>query len=205
MSQPSVTSKIEDLTPRLKRKAQYVSNKSSQMDADDAFQEMVVSILEHAESDPDFIKQTDAYIINQAAWDTGHVARSYRTYSRYNLPDLEIGRDQDDCPQTIIDITPDSFDLEADVLEMIEMESLAVAIRHLTPENSTLVTLLYKGYNNLEIAAEMGISPSAVSQRKGTIRRQLASFMTSTDSDNQQNFSEPPCLAKEATQLRTAF
>jgi RNA polymerase sigma factor (sigma-70 family) len=177
MTSEAVASKIESLSPRLQRKARVIAHKSDQVDVDDAYQDMVLSILERSEHSPDFVEQTDSYITQQAAWDASHVARSGRIYRKYNAVPVEFTDDEGDTIN-LIDITPDPTDVEAETLESLEMKSLAAAIKALAPDNRQVVIMLYQGYSNKEIAEKMGISPAAVSQRKGTIRKHLEPFVT---------------------------
>lgn len=175
----AVASKIEKISPKVRHISQIVANASPEHDADDIFQESVLWLLEQAEKDPSIVEQTDAYVIWGATTTGGkHAARASRTYTRYVQAEPRVENDDEDEDIEWIETLADSSnDPEARFIENEEISALASAIAQLTPANQKLVTMLYNGFNQNEIADALGISKGAVSQRKATVERQLAELL----------------------------
>jgi len=175
----AVASKIEKISPKVRQIARIVANASPEHDADDIFQESVLWLLEQEEKDPSIVEQTDAYVIWGATTTGGkHAARASRTYTKYVHSEPAVEQDEDEENIDWIETLADNSNNPEEVfIENEEISHLAEAITQLTPANQKLVTMLYNGYSQNEIADALGISKGAVSQRKATVERQLAELL----------------------------
>ena len=167
MNQPQIHTRIVELAPRLIAYSHFIH---SPLDSADIQQEMALALLERDQVDPAFSVQEPSYLAWYATWQAKHAAGKARTYAGHIQPvddaQMEIilcGKsDEDDDPARIAE-------------KQEEMEMLLAQVATLTPENQAVIRMTYLGYSTKEIAAELGISPPAVSQRKKTIRRNIAS------------------------------
>lgn len=159
-----IDERLDNLTPRIFAYSNFIH--SPELDRDDIRQEMYLALLEKTEADPTFLDNNDSYMAWFATWMAKHAADSARAYAGYVIDGddetLEIilsGHDDEQC------------DPAAVAEQNEEMEELLAQIGALTPENQTVVKMVYLGYSNNEIAARLNISPAAVSWRKKNVIR----------------------------------
>lgn len=140
------------------------------LDADDIFQAMCFKIWYMANRVPEFLARGDAYLF-KTAWNEGlQMLRSERRYSLH----IEIPAEaRDEEPETEFEL-PDTSSLpEALVLTGTDNELLAEAIHSLPAKTQTICKLLYAGRKPAEIAQELGVSRSHVSQTVGRIQEKF--------------------------------
>jgi RNA polymerase sigma factor (sigma-70 family) len=85
--------------------------------------------------------------------------------------------DEDEDIDWIETLADTSNNPEEMFVENEEMTRLSQAILTLSPANQKIVSMLYQGYNQNEIAETLGIGKSAVSQRKAKIESQIAQWL----------------------------
>ena len=100
-----------------------------------------------------------------------------------------------ECERYLIGIGAQGFDLSIDDMRVDEMEDrnlvveeldnileidrakkIRIAIDEMDDISKRIISMLTEGYKQKEIAREMGISPSALNQRLGVIRKKLEKF-----------------------------
>ena len=100
-----------------------------------------------------------------------------------------------ECERYLIGIGAQGFDMSIDDMRLDEMEDrnlvveeldnileidrakkIRIAIDEMDDISKRIISMLTEGYKQKEIAREMGISPSALSQRLGVIRKKLEKF-----------------------------
>jgi RNA polymerase sigma factor (sigma-70 family) len=169
---------LDRLTPKLRSIAYRIAqgDPSGVLDPDDIFQEMAIVLLERSEKDPEFLNQKDAYILVTCAHNGGtHKVRSSRTHYHHYAYTTES---TDDAFDDIIDLIPSREPSpEKQVIDLEEIRAISAAYLALTPENQQVVKLLYLGDRQTEVAAVMGITPAAISQRKQVIARTFAEYL----------------------------
>lgn len=165
--------KLIDLQPRITRSAAY--NETDRTSADDIAQEIYLDILERAAKNPSLYEQTDAYILWQSVRNGGgHAVRSETRYAAH-LQSVSAAADEDGEEMDWYEVTPGSSPDPAEAAELDEtLAEIIEGIYKLSPENKQIVSMLYLGYSESEIAAKLGVSRPAITQRKATIRKQLS-------------------------------
>jgi DNA-binding NarL/FixJ family response regulator len=71
----------------------------------------------------------------------------------------------------------DTFSPEDGLVEKEAQDAITYILSNFSPDNQTLVKMLYAGYAKSEIADKLHISRPAVSQRIQTITKQFASLV----------------------------
>lgn len=177
-TEAAASTRVAALYPVIQRKAAYLAGEL--LDADDVAQDMSLRILERTAADPDRLNQTDAYLMGDAWNNQRHALRSAVTESR-RLTDAALVDDTSDDDEegggvfiTVIDETADP-ETAAENAEVDE--ALYRTILSLSPTNRKVVAMLYSGHTEVQIARTLGITRSAVSQRKTTIARALSAAL----------------------------
>lgn len=176
-TEAAASTRVAALYPAIQRKAAYLAG--DLLDADDVAQDMSLRILERAAVDPSRLNQTDAYLLGDAWNNQRHALRSAVTESR-RLTDAALVDDTSDDEEgggmfiTVIDETADP-ETAAENAEV--NEALYRAVLSLSPTNRKVVAMLYSGHTEVQIARTLGITRSAVSQRKTTIARALSAAL----------------------------
>jgi RNA polymerase sigma factor (sigma-70 family) len=146
-----------------------VYSTSTVFDAEDLFQQMIVTLLERDAADPNFSKQNDSYIL-----DAGRKAvclpalKRARIEVKYTLaePVTEDGEYFFDT------IAGPGVNPEAAVIRLEEVKALAKATRSLTKRETEVIGLIASGVPSKTIAADFGINKAAVSiHRSNAIRK----------------------------------
>lgn len=138
------------------------------VEADDLASEMVLAILERAAEQPDFLAQTDAYIVNYGAWKARDWAKRQTTFNARELQDDPVSDDLDG----------------ATLLEMIEADNwddtdrgLAIeqAMDDLSEMDQEICAGLASGYSVRDIAPSVGCSvPTVYNHMRGNIAEALS-------------------------------
>jgi len=199
---PRLDSRITSLFPRLNRIARYLAHPGLEYTADDLYQEMALTILDRSAGDSTFLDQRDGYLLQCASWDARNVAAKGRTYNRLVAAEWFLAvrsAAADDGDEISLlelfadpDLTPEEHYLQTE-----QLEELAAAAASLSPSNQKIVGLIAIGYNWAEIADQLGVSRSAVSQRKNIIARQLSTVVwnSAPTGDPRQNLPSAPGAA----------
>lgn len=162
----AIHERIQGLAPRLIAYSRFIN--SPELDQEDVQQEMYAALLERGAKDPDFAGQRDAYLVRYATWSAKHAASRTYTYDSHVQRETLEGADP---LETITDYTTDPAEI---VERNLQLESLIEQLQALSPENQTVVKMIYLGYSESEISDELHISRPAVSQRKKTIQSQIS-------------------------------
>jgi len=165
--------RFEDLSPRLQRRSRSLAHTCNEHTADDLYQDMAVSYLVRTQRQPEFASQTDAYIFTDLTWDAQNVAEKGRTYNRYMDSEHIFSDDEGDEVSSFELIASGEPNPEDSYIDTEAIEALSAAILTLTPENQQIVKMIYLGYSQVEIAAQLGVSKPAITQRKATIEKAL--------------------------------
>lgn len=167
----SISDRINTLLPKLQIAALKIGGAS---EYEDVYQSMIVSLIDRADEAPEFAQQSDAYLMQFATWRGQNLGVTYRKHIQ---EDCIFSNDEDDETTSLVEMSAITLTTPEDLL--VEDETaveLLDLVASLTPENQKIVKMLYAGYSKTEIAASMGISKPAVSQRVATIGKQFSSF-----------------------------
>jgi len=170
-----LSARIETLSSKLHTVARSVEGTLSEYTADDLFQTICLKLTERCTIDPAFLDRPAAEWITFANWRARSKADSGRRYTRY-IDSETLVTDDDGEEDSLFDSLPSPTCTNPED-SMIQMEVYGTLKAHLSESNLKLVNMLYQGYSQQEIAAELGICESAVAQRKQTIARQLAQVL----------------------------
>jgi RNA polymerase sigma factor (sigma-70 family) len=148
---------IDDLQPYLERIAYKITTHYyPQLDPQDVLQEMNLSLLERAESDPSFLDQAPGYLSRFAAW---------------------RGRDfckcqYDDQRQASLEGYPQLVDVEPDPDRALQVRA---ALDQLDEQDQAIALAIGAGYTQTEIAASLGYaSYRGLHRAMARIRQALA-------------------------------
>jgi RNA polymerase sigma factor (sigma-70 family) len=169
--------RIENLSRRIRRVSRYQQFQTSILDHDDVEQEMALRVLEHAESHPNYLEQTDAYILKDAYYAGLQSRRKEVVYMSYVHEEDDITAvrpSDDDMDMEVFELIPaEEITPEEAAIMREEIKKIEKAVANLSPTNQIIVKMLLEGYSESEIADELKISRPAVSQHKQTIIRQM--------------------------------
>jgi len=162
----------ERLTTKLQKRikgAAYNVARQYNADPDDVEQDIILAILERYVGEPEFLNQTDAYIVNHGAWrarDTLH-----RQLVQANRCQEDVPLDNDDPnSSTLLDTIPSTPWPEIEL--GMDIES---ALAPLNRQNQNIARMLATGHNATEISAKVGISYKTVYNRmRGPIATALS-------------------------------
>ena len=174
---------LSAITPTLNAVARKFA--SDEIPQEEVFQNMILGILEKADRSPEFLEvkagyteeQRNRYVVNYAAWIARAGICKQNVYHRYvgNLGDILVNPDPDDNDDDdpTENISGDSINPEAALVQNEKAARIMDALKDLGPENQTIVMMTFRGYSNKEVAATLKISPAAVSQRRKQIREKF--------------------------------
>jgi RNA polymerase sigma factor (sigma-70 family) len=178
-------SKLEELSPRLTAIAKKVSNYGL-VDWEDLLQTMCAEIIKHQMVDDSFFAQKDAFILKYGEFVARHEVQKARVYLKYvDEEGCEIDpEDGDENEVYSLDLVIDREKIQQTILNVereVENSELRDVILEgcdfLSESNIQIVTMLYMGYRQVDIAKELGISKPAVNQRIKTIASTLQGFV----------------------------
>lgn len=173
-----------DLLSKIARTARFQPT-AGIIDTDDCQQEMTLRLINRLDQDPERLNDTPSRLICDAtrngAW---KAARSEWIYAKYvrgeaGLPVACADDDDDDFYPGIEDFAADpGVSPEEAVIRREHYEIYTQVIDSLTPANKILVQMLSQGESESHIAAALGISRPAVTQRKKTVEKYLKAALT---------------------------
>lgn len=182
---PDLVSRTNDLLPRMKYAAASIY--SSQpvpglVQFDDIMQTMALRIIERAKQIPDLLEQTDAYIMIDATRNAGYrICNSEAIYLQHVTTEdiYPVTSDEEESQTTIFEVIPSEvMNPEEAAIEHQLAEALGEAIKNLTPGCREVVALSAAGLTDTQIAMRLGVSKSAISQRRALIRKNLKQFLS---------------------------
>lgn len=193
----TLSTRIETIAPTLCQRVGIISRNDNARNpynqtmaapepADDLYQQAVLTIIERAETNPEFLNQNDFYIVQAGVWAASHQVEKQQVIERHtwedsgNNPenwDCELGTDAVEVNDWSINELIDSIiDPEEAVIRSEHLRNLIDAVRRLSPDNQAIVKMLGEGIPESKIAEALHISRPAVSQRKKTIAANLRKF-----------------------------
>jgi DNA-binding NarL/FixJ family response regulator len=143
----------ESLNNRIKGAAYNVAMQWN-VEPDDVEQEIILAILEEYANDPDFLNQTDAYIVNRGAW----MARNALKRMAVQEWNHEVDDAETEAGTPLLDLVGEynpwtTVDLEA---------ALANAYDELSATDQGILSGMYAGLNRREIGQQVGLSHTSV-------------------------------------------
>lgn len=135
------------------------------LDADEVANEIVLAILERQAKDPNFMNQTDSYILHAGRY------AAWRQMDR-NSTDAKYVADGDFDLMTE-EIPDDELGIEEMLTRAEEAITLALAIEQLSDRERSVVTLAAAGITTGEMAQTFECSPAAISGYKSRAVRKL--------------------------------
>lgn len=177
--------RLEEVLSKLEKRISQASYRYSgyDLEPEDVRQNIILAIMEQADKDPEFLDQSPNYIYQAAVWRVRNNRKAIQTRNRYISPApisaMSINGD-DDEPMDILEIYEDSTpNPEQETIETEKLNQIIQAIRSLDDTHRKIVSMIYAGYKGCEIAEDMGISPSRVSQHKSHIRAHFSNYIAS--------------------------
>jgi RNA polymerase sigma factor (sigma-70 family) len=172
----TTTTTIEKLSSRLNRYSYCITG--PEMTSEDSYQEMVLALLEKAaDTTTTFFDQAEAYQVRYASWQAMKQAQAGRTYLKY-VTSLETTTAEHfgvEDELDIFEVFPAAGpSLEDQVIADETASEIMAALSELTLTNRTVAAMIYLGYSQSEIAARLGVSKPAISERKATISKYLS-------------------------------
>lgn len=161
--------RLTSLTPRLTHIARDLVGSLSEHTAEDILQEIVLKLLERAHQDPTFASRSDKELLIFAQWRGRHLAEKGRIYTGYVQEEEYLSNANGVEISSFEFIAGDDPNPEQACIELEELEALERIAAALDPTNRRIVRMLYQGYSSVEIAAHLGVTKGAVSQRKAII------------------------------------
>jgi RNA polymerase sigma factor (sigma-70 family) len=175
-----LATRIEKIEKGLRRIA--ASYSFDQHDADDIYGEMVVNILEH--SSPE---ESNSRIYTRAHWAGQHHVSRLKTIGKYVVQDYDEasveGADMNDPENrfdTIQSLKNESISVYAGNCTAASAEDIAISdemaaalakvIAQLPVQYREIVSMMYVGASQVEIAQKLSVTPSAINQRLKAVR-----------------------------------
>ena len=137
-----------------------------EIDAEDVEQDMYLALVEAHDKDPEFSNvNSQWYAMQKAEWAGMEAARKQITYRKYNAKEKYVNGDDDDDNDSISML--ELYPSKECTIEQYEMrDTLLSAIAALDVTCQKIVAMLYQGFTQVEIAARLGMTPAAISQKK---------------------------------------
>jgi DNA-directed RNA polymerase specialized sigma24 family protein len=177
----TMSQKLSDLQPRINATACRVF--SSQpipglLDKDDIQQNINLRILERAAQIPNLPEQTDAYIMTDAARNGGFRSCIKEViYLKYVQPESILRPDFEDDEENEFPITEfiaaSGESPEDQVAFRQTLQTVIDRAEQLSPNSRDLLVLSLNGLADSEIAAELGVTRSAICQRRKRLAREF--------------------------------
>lgn len=167
-------SRLQSITPTLRKIARSVQGTLSEYDQDDLIQAMHEGLVKQAKKNPSFLDQEDGYWFKKARWVALNMAGSGRAYTRRVDAEIITRGDDGEELSNFDFMSSDNGDMEERIGQIDALERIAAL---LTPEELTLVKMLYQGYSQDEIAARMGVVKTTITMRKQRIAERLAGIV----------------------------
>lgn len=168
----AVNARLVSLLPRIQKVAHYLDTVPD-VHYDDLVSNMCLRILERAKSIPTVLDQKDAYLVIDAFQNTMHLRESAHVYRKYNHQEMMV--EVEDEPVSFFETVASNDQNPEDALVYSEMaDEIRERVRQLSPECVELIKFSISGLTDAQIAEATGVSKSAISQRRNTIRKALA-------------------------------
>jgi len=167
-----LNSRLDRILPKLGRTAKHQAWAAyGDLEPEDVLQNMALAILEFGEHK----HLGDGYYINRARWSARDHARHARIYRRY-CTHMPLAIEDDGEAVDYAEFLPDP-DTDADPeARLLAAERLAAMRARLTPPQRRILDRLLAGYRKSEIAAELGVSRTRISNLLTEMRVALAGF-----------------------------
>lgn len=158
----------ESLNNRIKGAAFNVAAQWN-TDPEDVEQEIVLAILEEYANDPNFLNQTDAYIVNRGAW----AARDHLRRMAAQEWNHEVDNEETDTGTPLLDLAGEinpwaTVDLEA---------ALASAYDELNATDQGILFGVYQGMTRREIGKAVGLSHTSVNNHVPAIAEAIRAHL----------------------------
>ena len=158
----------ESLSKRIKGAAYNVAMQYG-VEPDEVEQEIVLAILEEYTKNPDFLNQTDAYLVNKGAW----VARNVLKRQAVQMWNHEVEDDDTETGTPLLDLIGEDDPWTATDLQL----AIILAYDELDTVDQDILYGLYEGRNRREIGEMVGLSHTSINNHipaiAETIRAQL--------------------------------
>ena len=168
------TTRISSIAPRLTRQARHLAACNPIHTADDMQQNMLLKLWEQASKNPQYLSQPDVHLFAFATWKGRSLATSGRTYSKYIEAESFVADEEGDEISAFEFISTDDPESRDPAEIFAENETFQQALALLNPTERKIVEMLYQGYSQVEIAAELGVHKSYITQLKSRIAQAFA-------------------------------
>jgi len=160
------TTRLHELQPRIAEAARIAHYRwMTDCDIDDIIQEANDAIITKATTDPDFLNQTDSYIVNMGIWRARDAARRERRHTN---------RTCDPPPPTDGDADDDLLDRFSESGSDLDLRiTIQQTLAGLNETTRRVAIMLAQGYRKVEIAQALGMSPQSVGYHTGRARQAL--------------------------------
>lgn len=153
----------ESLNNRIKGAAFNVAAQWN-TDPEDVEQEIVLAILEEYANDPNFLNQTDAYIVNRGAW----AARDHLRRMAAQEWNHEV---EDAIPDLVGEANPDPW-------ATVDLGlAIGAAYDELGPVDREILVCVYRGLSRREIGQAVGMSHAGVNWRVSGIAEVVRAYL----------------------------
>ena len=160
---PAVGLRIVALEARIRL---TVASPVDPSDADDAFQFAVEYLLTHMQAN-----DADGRYLANAKMRAKEYRNQARTYTFYVATEDTLT--SDGLHDGFEMLAADTESAEDETIRRQEAEAIMQAVAELNPENQKVVSMLYAGYKQSEIARALNVSEAAISLRIDRIASQL--------------------------------
>lgn len=175
LSAAAFHTRLEILTPTLRRIARASVGAASEHQADDLFQTIILKLLERAAADPSFAERPDQELITFAIWRARSKAEAGRIYTRY-CPNEEYIPDDDGELTPELELIPDTTqNPETLVIAAETVRGVGAIITD--PTDRVITSMLVQGYNGVEIGSALGVTKGTISQHRTKIAATVTAYM----------------------------
>lgn len=146
----------------------YCRQFSNLAEQDELMSDIRMAFIERQLKESTFAYQKDAYLVQYAKWQLHKISENKRQANN-SIFFNAISIDGDKFVES------ETIDLDFDLDEIIEAKRLAVIVKKLNLTDRKVCKLLYLGFNQIEIAKELKVTPQAVWDRIDIIRSHIKS------------------------------
>lgn len=165
-----IQERIAKLSNKLTLKAMYFASNGYEYTSDDLYQIMIEAMINHAQRNPEFAEKPDAYLLQYASWRAQQACRASRTYTIYQEPEAYVISASGEVESAFLFIPDNSEPVEDQLIHREELDALYSLA---SAKNKTILSMLFLGYTESEIADKLHISRSALCQRKYTLKKSI--------------------------------
>jgi DNA-directed RNA polymerase specialized sigma24 family protein len=164
---PDPNGRLVGLQPRLRA---AIVAKCGRQDLDDLLQEANVALLERAAADPEFLLQTDGYVVNWGVWRAQDANCRRYTYEGFAPLFPETGEDDDEAVASGAQLAA----IPAPALDPDAAIAVRDALAGVTGKTRAVADGLLAGLRRKDIAEALGITSQSVGWHYSKLRRALA-------------------------------